>query len=480
MAEWRINMTALGREGARYTGLNRRYLTNVAALLVSDGMMLALCLMLSGVVRFFLVESHIPPSRGFLLIPVWWAGAILFRLVPGWGLGAVEELRRMQTLLLVVFGMAAIAMFMTKSADVTSRLKYLIVYLLAVPLVPLGRTFIKHFMIRWNSWGIPVAMYGKGRDLNELIALLHDEKGLGYLPTQYFGPQGILDAEHQNAVVRGGDLLDSSPVCPVAVVDGRMISPQELGQLIDGPLSKYSRIIIVPDLYEIPTLWVRACDLLGLLGLEVNHNLINPLVRRTKEIVEYALVLLTLPLWAPLVGVLALAVWLEDRHAPVYAQERIGEGDRVFKTFKLRSMIPDADAWLEQKLAADPEFARKWSVDFKMRHDPRITRVGRFLRRTSLDELPQLWNVLRGEMALVGPRPLPLYHLQKLPQRVRELREKVRPGVTGLWQVSGRSKTGTAGMERWDSYYVRNWSPWLDVVILVRTIRAVCHRDGAY
>ncbi len=109
-----------------------------------------------------------------------------------------------------------------------------------------------------------------------------------------------------------------------------------------------------------------------------------------------------------------------------------------------------------------------------------MTRVGRFLRKTSLDELPQLVNVLRGEMSLVGPRPLPDYHYRQLRPQIRTLRDRVRPGLTGLWQVSGRSEAGTSGMERWDAYYVRNWSVWLDIVILVRTVRVVIQAKGAY
>jgi lipopolysaccharide/colanic/teichoic acid biosynthesis glycosyltransferase len=123
---------------------------------------------------------------------------------------------------------------------------------------------------------------------------------------------------------------------------------------------------------------------------------------------------------------------------------------------------------------------KEWETQFKLRHDPRITSIGNFLRRTSMDELPQLVNVLRGEMSLVGPRPLPEYHHQELPERVKKLRDRVRPGMTGLWQVSGRSEAGTQGMARWDTYYVRNWSLWLDIVILVRTIRTVISRHGAF
>jgi lipopolysaccharide/colanic/teichoic acid biosynthesis glycosyltransferase len=142
-------------------------------------------------------------------------------------------------------------------------------------------------------------------------------------------------------------------------------------------------------------------------------------------------------------------------------------------------MVPNAELVLQHHLEADAEARAEWEANFKLTNDPRITRVGAFLSKTSLDELPQLVNVLRGEMALVGPRPLPAYHHEQLPTRVRDQRRRMRPGMTGLWQVSGRSDAGHAGMVRWDPYYVRNWSIWLDVVVLVRTVRVVLFGSGA-
>lgn len=144
------------------------------------------------------------------------------------------------------------------------------------------------------------------------------------------------------------------------------------------------------------------------------------------------------------------------------------------------TMVPDAESVLQEALDADPALKAEWERDFKLKKDPRITRIGNLLRKYSIDEIPQLFNVLRGQMSLVGPRPLPADHEQELADRVLTMRRRVRPGMTGLWQVSGRSDAGTDGMEQFDSYYVRNWSIWLDVVILVRTFRAVSNSAGAY
>jgi lipopolysaccharide/colanic/teichoic acid biosynthesis glycosyltransferase len=250
--------------------------------------------------------------------------------------------------------------------------------------------------------------------------------------------------------------------------------------LLEGPLQTYHTILLVPDLKDAPSLWVRPCDLQGILALEIRRNLLNPLAQFFKTFVEWVLIVLTLPLWGPACVLLMLLVWLQDFQTPVYAQERIGKNNKRFKAYKLRTMVPDAEDVLLKKLATDPELKAEWQQHYKLKKDPRITLVGKLLRKTSLDEIPQLWCVLVGTMALVGPRPLPAYHHEELKPRTKRLRVRVRPGITGLWQVSGRSDSGTAGMNRWDTYYVTNWSGWLDLVILARTVRVVLFGSGAY
>ena len=225
---------------------------------------------------------------------------------------------------------------------------------------------------------------------------------------------------------------------------------------------------------------MRPREFIGVVGLEISNNLVKPTDRFLKRLFELVLVTLTAPAWLLLLAVFAFLIWVEDRGSPFYVQKRIGYKGQLIRTFKLRTMVLSAEEVLARHLANDPQLRAEWETHCKLKHDPRITWIGRFLRRTSLDELPQLFNVLAGTMAVVGPRPLPSYHEDKLPPRLREVRRRVRPGITGLWQVSGRSNTGNAGLERWDQYYVRNWSLWLDIVILVRTIRAVFRADGAY
>jgi lipopolysaccharide/colanic/teichoic acid biosynthesis glycosyltransferase len=267
---------------------------------------------------------------------------------------------------------------------------------------------------------------------------------------------------------------------PVAIVALPELPRSELIPLLEGPLQMYRTILLIPDLQDAPSLWVKPCDFQGILGLEIRRNLLDPVAIFLKSFTEYALVVLTLPLWGPLCLFFMLLIWLQDFHSPIYAQERVGRNNRTFNTYKLRTMVPDAERVLARRLDQDPALKAEWEKHYKLRKDPRVTLAGRFLRKTSLDELPQLWCVLNGSMALVGPRPLPRYHHSELQQRTQRLRARVRPGITGLWQISGRSDSGTLGMDKWDTYYVTNWSIWLDIVILARTAAAVLLGRGAY
>ena len=258
------------------------------------------------------------------------------------------------------------------------------------------------------------------------------------------------------------------------------VEPEFRQHLLEGPLSYYRSVIIIPDISELPSLWVGTIDLGGTLGLKLSMNLADPVSRFVKRSFDLFATVLSAPFWMSLVGLFAGLIWLEDRKNPFFIQRRTGANGTAFGTWKFRTMVPDAEAVLQEALDSDPALKAEWERDFKLKKDPRITRIGHVLRKYSIDEIPQLFNVLRGQMSLVGPRPLPSYHEQELESRVLTMRRRVRPGMTGLWQVSGRSDAGTDGMEQFDSYYVRNWSIWLDIVILVRTFRAVSNSAGAY
>ena len=458
----------------------RRRLWNAAALAGGDTLALALSIELASAVRWWLLGEPMVYGWSVLLVLAWWGVAFGARLLPSWGMGPVEELRRTTLLLGGVFGGMAVALFLSKEGQEVSRLVLLVTFLLSTVLVPAVRMQVKRALVKAGVWGVPTVIYGNPETCASIVNALRAEKGFGYVPVGIFADDSQPWRDHVEGVRVLGGLRQTTPRASVAILALPGLAREQMVELLDGPLALYRHVLIIPNLFEVQSLWVHARDLGGILGLEISRNLLDPLARWTKRALELVAVLATACFWMPLCALVALVVWLEDRANPLFLQERVGEDGRLFKTWKFRTMVPHAERVLKERLDADPTLRAEWETCFKLKRDPRITRVGNLLRRTSLDELPQLVNVLRGEMSLVGPRPLPGYHQDELPARVRALRERVRPGMTGLWQVSGRSQAGTPGMEKWDSYYVRNWSVWLDVVVLVRTVRAVTRGYGAY
>ena len=457
----------------------RRFFANALLVGLADAIVIAGSLCLANLLLLWINDVPFTVTYGFLIVPIWTLASIITRLLPGWGLGVVDELRKTQGSLFIMFATLLLVSFFTRRSLGGSRIIFLATYLFSALLLPFARALVRGVIIRMGMWGVPVAIYGDRESVCLVIDALRAEPGLGYIPSAIFTNDAPLGNVISGVSVVG-HLRNTTYRTPVAIMALAQASRHQLIDTLEGPLEVYRRVILIPDLKEAPSLWVVPRDLQGILGLEITKNLLNPFARVFKRTMDLALVLLTAPLWVPLMAVLYLMIWLEDRHNPMFLQPRIGRGGGMFRTAKFRTMVPDAEQVLQQALKKDPALRAEWEANFKLRKDPRITKVGNFLRKTSLDEIPQLLNVLRGTMSLVGPRPLPAYHFNDLPEQVRFLRHKVQPGITGLWQVSGRSEAGTEGMEKWDPYYVRNWSVWLDIVILARTFKAVFCAQGAY
>ncbi len=457
----------------------RRLLSNSLCLLTGDMLAMIGAMLSGGLLRQALWGDSMIPGWSWLIIPVWVLGATLTSLTPGWGVGPVDHLRRLVALIVAAFGLAAAALFLSKTGAEASRFTLTTAFLISLFLIPLVRVRIKGSLINSGKWGVPTVVYGSDDTAAHVLEALRAEPGLGYMPVGIFDDDSAAGS-YISGVPILGPLDQNTPDAPFAIIATTQTSRERLIGLLEGPLTIYRRVVIIPDLLEAPSLWVTPRDFVGLVGLEITLNLLSPFARFLKRTSDIVLVLATAPIWVPVCAVSAALIWLEDRSSPLFIQERIGYYGKKFNTWKFRTMHPNAEELLKHAITENPELEAEWSVDCKLRNDPRVTRVGQFLRKTSLDELPQFINVLLGEMSLVGPRPLPEYHYRQLPGQIRSLRDRVRPGVTGLWQVSGRSEAGTKGMERWDAYYVRNWSLWLDIVILVRTIRVVCSGKGAY
>ena len=210
-----------------------------------------------------------------------------------------------------------------------------------------------------------------------------------------------------------------------------------------------------------------------------NNRLEQPLPRFIKRSFDIVMASTALVLLSPVMLGLALFVKCDGGPA-IFGQKRLGMNGKVFYCLKFRSMVMNNDQVLKEYLASHPNVRAEWQSHKKLRAgDPRVTRAGKFLRHGSLDELPQLWNVLKGEMSLVGPRPILLSELDEYGHDIAHY-NRVRPGITGMWQVSGRSNVSYRRRVQIDSWYVRNWSLWHDLAILCKTVPVVLKRKGAY
>lgn len=453
---------------------------NTVALMLGDIFSLTAVLFISGSIRHTLLGEPLTQWWIEIIIPLWLIVASVYRLYPGWGLGAVEELRREALSLGIVFSLTLVFFFWAQLGTITSRFTLTGTFILALAIVPAVRKLVKSFLIRSGQYGLPVVIYGAEQEGRDLVKHLEAEKGLGYKPIAFLDDHPSFWGAHIKGIPVLGDTNLVLPDAQVAILAMNNVEPEYRQHLLEGPLSYYRNVIIIPDLRELPSLWVGTVDMGGTLGLRIEMNLADPLARFGKRTFDLAATVLSSVFWVPLVAFLAGLIWLGDRKNPFFLQKRMGHHGKEFYTWKFRTMVPNAEKVLQEALETDPVLKAEWERDFKLKSDPRITPLGHFLRRFSLDEIPQLINVLVGTMSLVGPRPLPAYHEDELDTRVTAMRRRIRPGMTGMWQVSGRSDAGTDGMELFDSYYVRNWSIWLDMVVLVRTFSAVLRSSGAY
>lgn len=201
--------------------------------------------------------------------------------------------------------------------------------------------------------------------------------------------------------------------------------------------------------------------------------------RRAKRVLDLIICVFAFPFALPLGGLISLLIWLDSPGAPIYRQTRIGKDGRRFTLYKFRTMTHNADRQLKEYLKANPVLADEWKRTQKLQEDPRVTKLGHLLRRTSLDELPQFINVLIGNMSMIGPRPIVESEICRYGKLFREYCD-MTPGLTGLWQVSGRSDTTYERRLACDHYYANNWTLWLDLKILAKTIPTALKGFGAY
>jgi Undecaprenyl-phosphate galactose phosphotransferase WbaP len=411
------------------------------------------------------------------------AGYALFGLYPGVGLNPIHEIRQLTRATTLVFVLFATLLFLFKAGGTYSRLVFLIGWILALLLVPLMRTLVRAWFGKRAWWGYPVAVFGSGETARKVIQSLHRQPEMGLHPVAVFR-----DDENLHESLVGISIYGDYASAPLyakrlglsrAIIAVPGIVGPQLIRLIETHANVFRRVYVIPGLDEFSSLGVETRDICNSVSFELRRSLLDPVNQFTKRVIDQAVTIVLGLLLAPLMLLIALLIRLESPGNALFFHRRIGYGGRQFKMWKFRSMRGDGNRILEEYLAAHPEERLEWQEKRKLRNDPRVTPLGRILRKTSLDELPQLWNVLCGDMSLVGPRPIVADEATKYSEWFDHYC-RVVPGLTGLWQVSGRSDTDYQRRVDLDSYYVRNWSPWLDIYLLASTFRVVIKGEGAY
>ena len=220
-------------------------------------------------------------------------------------------------------------------------------------------------------------------------------------------------------------------------------------------------------------------DLGGIIGYSTTHNLTRKGSLFTKRLIDLFLIFISLPIILPVMLILSILVKITSKGPVFYGHKRVGKNGKEIKCWKFRSMYNNSQEMLEKILATDPIRKAEWEKDRKFVDDPRVTNFGKFLRKTSLDELPQLFNILIGQMSFVGPRPVTKSEIEKYGESANFVLS-VTPGLSGMWQISGRSDTGYEERINLDTYYIQNWSVWLDIWIIIKTVWVVIRGKGAY
>lgn len=444
-----------------------------------------LCLFLSVIVAVALrwtfggdidVITYLP------LIVIWPIMAFYFfavGLYPGILTPPQEELRKsIQGISCAFVCVWAISFFSRDFLDY-SRLALLGSWALTCMSVPLARHKVKKRYAAQPWWGQSVVICGNINDALHTCRHIEKYPRIGLKPEAII-PFPEIPPQQENTTSASQppfksmeEAAEQSHVFPRPYALILLDSVSEESQHILMQFSQhFKRALFILTFFCPLGLWVSGTDLTGIFALEVNQKLLDPCRQKIKRIVDIIAVVLCSPLLIPLVGILGFLVWREDRGSVFYSQERIGTSGKPFRMWKFRTMVPNADKKLAEYLLKDPALKAEWQATQKLRHDPRVTKIGYFLRRSSLDELPQLWNVLKGEMSLVGPRPIVQNEIEKYGE-LFELYTKVLPGMTGYWQVSGRSSLSYAARLWLDSYYIRNWSIWFDLYIICMTPSAL-------
>lgn len=463
-----------------------RKLSAGLVLFTSDVVMLTLTIFASLAVREAFWTGDINLSLYLPVIPVIIAlfpfSYYIKGLYPGFGIDTIEELRILSYSTTIVFAILATISFLIKGPWDYSRFAFLLSWVLALVTVPVGRSLVRQYFGKKSWWGIPVIIIGAGIAGERVIKSLRKNEHIGLRPVVAVDD----DADrwgyiYKIPVVGGLELvpeLAKKLNIDHAIIAMPGVSRNRQKEVVQLYSKYFHHTTVIPDLYGIASLWVSTQDIGGVLGLEVKQRLLKKTSYYKKRAFDIILATSLGLVALPLILIISFLSWLDSKGGILFHQERMGVKDGRFSIIKFRTMHIDAEKRLSEVLNQNQKLRDEYDIYHKLQNDPRLTRVGRILRKFSLDELPQFWNVIKGEMSLIGPRAYMPWEKIKMNGN-EEIILNVLPGISGLWQVTDRNASSFEERNMTDVYYIRNWSMFLDIYILARTIAVVFLGRGA-
>ena len=388
---------------------------------------------------------------------------IVMGLYPGYGLTAIKELEKMSKATTLVFFLLAAASYLNKSFVDFSRSILLMAWIMAIIFLPIFHFILRNLLSRSKWYGTPVIIFGDGAWVEQVKSSLKAVRRLGWKIERTLSIESIETYK---------DKFDTHLIAVLAVP-----ANSDIGS-IPRSLSQYFRkVVLVQESDYFGSLWVKPLDLNGRLGLEFNYHLLELPSRIIKQVIDFLGALFLLIILSPFFLLVALIIKLNSPGPSIFQQKRIGKDFSEINVFKFRTMYINAEKKLDEILLTNRTLKEEYDRFHKLENDPRITGIGKWLRRFSIDELPQLLNVLKGDMSLVGPRAFLPSELKKMGVYASIIL-RVKPSMTGWWQVMGHNQTTFQDRLEMDEYYISNWSLWMDIFIMLKTFWVVIKGSG--
>ncbi len=464
-------------------------------LFVHDIAVSLIVLKIAVIVKGFLGKHgllFIKPNYANYFAHIWWVSLFLIFIFLVKGLYSKrlsfwDEAKEIFVSIFFTVVLSFSVIYLTKKAEFPRSILFFY-FAFIIVFLPVSRNFFKIFLAKIGLFKSKIVILGANETGKLVAKALLDDKELG------FKIVGFLDNSVEGKVAINGssypvlgkidefDRVIQKEGVDAAVIALPSLSEEELEKLAANVQKFVRKLYLVPKMKRIS---ISNAELYHLFDeqmflLKIHNNLQYARNKFFKNLFDIILALVLTPFLIPLIFLLGFIIKIDSKGPVFFRHERVGKDGKKIKVFKFRTMYRDAQERLKKILEEDKEARKEWETYFKLKNDPRVTKVGRFLRKTSLDELPQIFNVLKGEMSFVGPRPVVEDEIKKYYKDYAKFYYMVKPGITGLWQISGRNDVDYDNRVKLDTWYVLNWSLWLDIMILFKTVSVVLNKKGAY